>query len=295
MTDLSVRRANAFQVFGVVRDRIEACEPTSVVRLGDGEGAVLGYPQITSRASVNTYLKIWLRTTAVRTKNVVALSEECKAAVRDADVLGIPRPRQAAAHPNWRVVGEALDRFGLVQEHQMVTDTALHRLLQHALLMRPLIANAPFLGVISSRDVAEPIVRLFNVREVRWFGVRGALDEPGVVTTRHYPDGFEAMRETLEVPYRGARFLVGAGVFGKIYCHWIKARGGIAIDIGSIFDSWGKVGRVGHPVRSLDVYEDIPRISRHAAIERYNRLIDHFDLDVARAVPDQLPPLPEFW
>ena len=294
MMEPPTTRANAFQVFAAVHERIAAGEPTSVIRLGDGEGAVLGFPDITTRNHIDTYLRIWLRTTAVADRELLSLADACRATVRTADVVGVPRPKQAASHPYWRAVGQALAHFGLCG-NQLFTDTALHRLLQHALLLRPLIVDAPFLGLISSRDVADPIRELFGVREVRWYGVRGERDEPGTVTTPHYPDGFETLRETLTVPFRGARFLVGAGVFGKIYCHWIKARGGIAIDIGSIFDSWAKVGRVGHPVRSLDCYRDTPRISRHAAIERYNRLIDHFGLDVPRAVPNHLPPLPEYW
>ncbi len=178
------------------------------------KGPCLGIP-ITSRARVNAFLNMWLRTTAIADDKLLSLAEELKVAVADADVLGTPRPSQAARHPNYRAVGQALAAFNLVRENHIFTDAALHRLLQHALLMRPLIANAPFLGLISSRDVTQPIARIFNVREVRWFGVRGERDEPGTVTTRHYPDGFEAMRETLEVPYRGARFLVGAGSLAR--------------------------------------------------------------------------------
>ena len=36
-------------------------------------------------------------------------------------------------------------------------------------------------------------------------------------------------------------FLVGAGVLGKIYCDRIKARGGVALDVGSILDSWAMI------------------------------------------------------
>lgn len=99
----------------------------------------------------------------------------------------------------------------------------------------------------------------------------------------------------MTVPFPGALFLVGAGVFGKIYCHWIKARDGIAIDIGGQFDAWAGIGRGRHPVRSLDVYRDHPRISRAAAVERYNALLDHFGLDCPRANVANLPALPAAW
>ena len=42
----------------------------------------------------------------------------------------------------------------------------------------------------------------------------------------------------LEVPYRGAVFLVAGGLLGKIYCHRIRELGGIALDIGALADAW---------------------------------------------------------
>ena len=42
-------RLTAFQVFLYIRDSIRSRSPTSIIRLGDGEGAVLGYPRFTSR------------------------------------------------------------------------------------------------------------------------------------------------------------------------------------------------------------------------------------------------------
>ena len=212
-----------------------------------------------------------------------------------ADVVGLPRQKQAAAHRLWAVPAAALAAFGLVQRDTPLTHTALHRLLSHALLFRPLLADAPFLGLISCRDVGTQLQALFGVREVRWYGVRGERDEPGPVAKRHFPDGFDELRRTLTVPFPGALFLVGAGAFGKIYCHWIKDRGGIAIDIGGQFDAWAGVGRGRHAARSLDAYRAHPRISRAAAVERYNGLLDQFALDCPRASAANLPTLPASW
>ncbi len=258
----------------------------SVIRLGDGEGAIMGYPTITSRKHVDRSLRIWLRTTAVDDRDVLMLAEALKDAIRDADVLGIPRRKQIASnHWLWRAVPEALVALDLVAPTTLLTHTALHRLLQHALLYRALLRDMDFVGVISCRRVMQEMQELFGVGEVKWYGVRGELEETGEIETPHFPDGFEELRDTLHVPYRGALFLVGAGVFGKIYCHWIKQRGGIAIDVGSIFDSWAGVGRPGtveDPVRSLDVYREQPRIGRLEAVARYNALAERLGLDVPR-------------
>lgn len=288
MTELQPMRLNAFEVFLHVRDRMRRQVPTSMIRLGDGEGAVLGYPTITNRKDVNFLLLRWLRTTAIEETDVLHLVDDLKCAVRDADILGLPRKKQIDSFHLWKAVQESVEKFGLIGKTALLTHTAIHRLLSHALLYRPILENAQFLGIISCRPVAELLQREFNIANVRWHGVRGALNDPGDVETIHYPTGYRQLRETLEVPFRGALFLVGAGVFGKVYCQWIKERGGIALDIGSIFDSWAKVGRIGHPVRSLDVYREIERIERSDAVVRYNDLLDHFDLDIPR-----IPPPPE--
>ena len=291
-------RLNAFEAFAAIRRCVRDGRPMSVIRLGDGEGAVMGYPTVTDRKDVNRSLRIWLRTIDVPEGDVLRLAKELKRAIRNADVLGVPRDKQLASDLHlWQAVMDALERFQLVGPGAALTHTALHRLLQHGLLYRPLLEGVDFVGVISCRRVSDPLRELFGVAEVQWYGVRGELEDTGDIPTPHFPEGFEELRETLRVPYPGALFLVGAGVFGKIYCHWIKERGGIAVDIGSIFDSWAGEGRVGHPVRSLDVYRQLPRIGRLQAMQRYNALADEFGLDVPHGDPnaDYCRELPVEW
>jgi hypothetical protein len=56
---------------------------------------------------------------------------------------------------------------------------------------------------------------------------------------KHYPALFNLIPKWLdEQPAKGNVFLVGAGGLGKVYCNWIKQRGGVAIDMGSILDGW---------------------------------------------------------
>ena len=292
------RRLTAFEVFLHIRERMRSKSPTSVIRLGDGEGALLGYPTITNRQDVDRFLLIWLRTKAIPEEDVLALASALKQAVSNADIIGLPREKQIREGFHlWRAVQESVDALGLISPSTLETHTALHRLLQHALLYRPILQDSAFLGIISCRPIAESLQQLFNIDQVRWHGVQGELDATGPVETAHYPDGFQELRQTLTVPFPGAVFLVGAGAFGKVYCQWIKERGGIAIDIGSIFDSWANLGRVDRPARSLDVYRAIPSIKKLAAIERYNNLADELALDVPRADAraSYVRSLPEAW
>ena len=49
---------------------------------------------------------------------------------------------------------------------------------------------------------------------------------------------FEQLRLVLPRTTSRRVVLVSAGMLGKIYCHWIKQAGGVAIDIGSAADHW---------------------------------------------------------
>jgi hypothetical protein len=49
--------------------------------------------------------------------------------------------------------------------------------------------------------------------------------------------------------------LVGAGVVGKIYNIWFKRRGGVSLDIGSIFDLWAGRKTRGKD-RGIDVIDN---------------------------------------
>jgi hypothetical protein len=47
---------------------------------------------------------------------------------------------------------------------------------------------------------------------------------------------FPSIKERLNRDLRGKLVLVGAGLFGKVYCHVAKTNGAVAIDLGSVFD-----------------------------------------------------------
>ena len=43
-------------------------------------------------------------------------------------------------------------------------------------------------------------------------------------------------QQLVEAP--GMLYLVGGGLYGKLYCQLIQSQGGIALDLGSLFDAW---------------------------------------------------------
>jgi hypothetical protein len=92
-----------------------------------------------------------------------------------------------------------------------------------------------YCGVISARNLELPVKEAFNIERVELFEVPGCRIAPNGMNAKlsHYPERFNELKRALKVPLNGAPFLIGAGLFGKTYCHWIKERGGIALDVGS--------------------------------------------------------------
>ena len=122
--------------------------PMAVIRLGDGEGAVLGYPEITSRSDIDHMLTIWLRRKDVPDGEVLAVREHLRMAIEGADILGVPRPAQEGIHHRWAAVSKVVAKLELRAD---LTWTAVHRLMQLALLYRPLLRGQPFVGLVSCR------------------------------------------------------------------------------------------------------------------------------------------------
>lgn len=283
-------RKNAFEIFYILKRRIETAEPTSLIRLGDGEGTVLGYPELVSRKRLNSFFKIWYGNDELSEEDAKFHTQLLTQAIYSADIIGLPRAKQIRKSPNWAVVEESLLKRNLLQSSHHITDAAIHRYLTFCLQYRGLLSNLPFLGIISCRNLSKNIKDTFKISEVEQYLVRGESKFPGTHQQPHFPERFWELKKSLKVPFKGAVFLVGAGVLGKSYCQWIKERGGIAIDIGSICDAWASVpSRTKHPIHKLERYMEKPTVELEEACTRYNSLIVELGLDTAQVNPELLP------
>ena len=270
---MSRPHATVLEVLPTLQRHVAERVPLSLVRLGDGEGRLLGFPEIVDKAELDTSLRIWFGRADFGLDELAALAVELRAAVRTADVVGLPRPSQAG-QPEYRAVFDGIERFGLLAHAPLLTDAAIHRYLQIGLFYRELLKGLPFCGLVTCRDLAAAVGRVFRIGHVEQYLVPGEAQHPGPLPGEHYPARFRELRETLAVPFRGAVFLVGAGALGKIYCRWIKERGGIALDVGSICDAWADVGRLRKPCHGLQMYGEVPGpLSTAEAVRHYNRMI----------------------
>lgn len=282
MTIDKFRKLNCLDAYLELEKAVFLRKPFSLIRLGDGEGALMGYPHVTDREAIDRSFKVWFGHTSISDAEAMGIASGIRDAVRNSDLVGLPRKKQLERHPYYQSVYSAIEHYKL-NEKQMYTDSAIHRYLQFCLLFRKLLKGQEYLGVITPRAISQELRRAFGVEKVERFAIQGEARFSGDENTPHYPDAYNTIIQTITPPYKGAIFLVGAGGLGKIYCDIIKQRGGIAIDIGALFDAWSNVkSRLIHPSHSIDCYEEIPIISAEKAFERFNGLCDHFSLDTEK-------------
>ncbi|GGW92606.1 GT-D fold domain-containing protein [Alteromonas halophila] len=286
------QKSNVIEVCLKIEAALTNRQPLSVIRLGDREGGMLAYPELLGRSAVDRCYKDWFGHTDISDEASYSIAQQMRDAVRQADVVGVPRTKQTQLHPHYQAVFDAAEHYSLIKHGTMLTDAALHRYLQFTLLFRKLLWQRDVVGVVSPRDVADSLKRVFKIGAVEHYLVRGQSKYEGRSTLPHFPDRFAQLQEQLSVPYPGALFLVGAGGLGKIYCQWLKERGAVAIDIGAIFDAWSNVkSRLVHPCHSIDCYADVPTISLPQSVQRFNDLCDHFQLDTERLKAEAYPEL----
>ena len=281
----SLSRKHVLDVLSYILECVRKKKPMSLIRLGDGEGRFLGYPEFVRKEGsgdkvLDHSLRIGLGRTDFLESELHMLSLQIRNAVKDADIIGLPRVEQCNKHIAYQYVFDAINRFELLNTSQILCDAAIHRYLQFGLFYRNILQNKRFVGLITGRsDLGLIIKKNFNIGFVKSYLIPAEAIHPGGLEGEHFPDRYNSLRNELKIPFRGAVFLVGAGYLGKIYCHWIKEKGGIAIDIGSICDSWVNKGRLQNDIHKVKRYAVLSDVSIKDQVELYNRACHYFSIN----------------
>jgi hypothetical protein len=261
-TDISSAQVHEF--VALVRDRLSRQRPFSFVRLGDGEAACLPYePRLASFAGVDARERerIWWGApldASVRRRIYPRLAR----AIYDADCIGIP------------TLGRFLRELRLSRNDTLETSLTGRGLLSvlHCAEnwdeLRSSVAPPPLFSSCHLHQELELwncYGELFDgVKEVvlvscheglgdwmeQHFGVRAAghvllppdrVTGPFLTTTsqgQNLPAILDDAIVGLGEMVRNRLVLVGAGLLGKLLVSEACERGGVALDVGSIFDHW---------------------------------------------------------
>lgn len=240
-------------------DAVIERRPFSFIRLGDGEGALLSYLDTqealipVERALHNNLLgreiwDTWLGRPISRedVADLASLQTALTEAVRDADIVGVPRLADAARGISY------IEYHGCLRAHQFVrsirtrglTTVQMNVLLHQSGAYYELLSGLASISLITCHPGLAAAFEQFKPGlRVRTYLIPTQAGNQLVFgycshDKPHFPDVFNQMYEDLMIPDAGHVVLVAAGVFGKIYCNIIKQRGGIGLDIGAMADAF---------------------------------------------------------
>jgi hypothetical protein len=237
-------KLNYSQFYESLRARIKSRAPFSAIRIGDGEGIILGYPERTSRMKMDKRLDKWFGSGNMLDNEKIKFARDLRSACRNADMLGIPGMRHDKLNQDWRNVKRYITEFELSNETQEVfcMDCTIELQTNHK--FNELLAGIDRLYCISCRALNDKISAAFDIKIVETFLIppqntpyRTAKGMQ-IADTKHYPDLYYLALKWIEQRALNNLFFIGAGGLGKIYCDYVKKMGGMVLDVGSLFDGW---------------------------------------------------------
>jgi hypothetical protein len=234
-------RLGVSELLRIILAAVERRQGFSLIRLGCSEGIAMAWPDISTREELASHLFGWFGPQDFSDQDRDQIAQLARSSVLSADVIGLPTRAQMEKDIGYPRVFEAVELHDLQRHRPHKCDANIHWYLQFSGAIASIVRDRDFIGLIGCREIDQELMQTFNVASTRSYLVRGEEGYKGSVLEPHWPTGFSRIRDQLEVPYPGAIFLVGAGVLGKAYCEMVKQQGGVALDIGSLFDSWASV------------------------------------------------------
>jgi hypothetical protein len=250
--------------------RIRTGQPTSVIRIGDGEGRFLPYRAGSLDRQADDQAQVqrdpWWGAELIGPSQAQQLSAALVRIIGRADLLGIPPMSRLSAELAWPTALSHRDCRGLTAIFDLLLNQPprgavgscnLHADLDRWDLYGRLLADCKSVSLISCHDLTSFLRHKFGLTtrafyqipseyryRSRFSGQTAGHMQPDPVA-RIYPETFDTIMAQLD-PTPGEVHLVGAGFLGKFFCDQIRTKGGIAIDIGSQADRWANHATRGY-------------------------------------------------
>lgn len=258
--------ADLAQVEAMIGEAIAHRRPFSLMRFNDGEGCFLGTGEAEppKRAMIQ---RTWFGENPIPPSQLDAIAARTVDAFRDADILGVATHAEPGTLYHYGLTSAF--HHGIIRRETTLANAMIHNMLWRNGALKALLADQPFVGLVTGRNVREHVAREYGVGRVSQILVPAEAGHTFAdLAMPHFPDRFHEVERLIDPPHCGAVYLVGAGILGKIYCHIIKSRGGIALDLGSVFDLMAKMRtrdfmRAWRPGDPTELARDHPRLLRH--------------------------------
>ena len=252
-----------------ISSKIKAKIPMSLIRLGDGEGALLFWKKGMQNPHYQAHLQRHLGS-HINEGDILQLQNLVVRAIDNVDILGVRDDiinvefqqdlydhdpdtflagfkkvfplRNVEKGLNYHSAFRLAGLHDFVATHKFSKNTIfttawIHFELSAAHHLVSFMEGQKRIGLISSKpQLASAIESIFNIPVDFYHPPNDSpFVEGGPI---HFPDQFSKILKSLKVEERGQLFLVGAGLCGKVYCDQIKSLGGIGLDIGAVCDAW---------------------------------------------------------
>jgi hypothetical protein len=234
------RRTELLTIIRNAKTSLQEKKGFGLLRLGDGEGAILAQDAWDMREGLQKSVSIWFGNQEITKHDLRKFQYLLEDSIRGVDVIGLPRPSQISG----------LDRYAAVMNFMPInidvhntiwTDAAVHFYLQWSAVIGELMRLSDRVWIIGCREVAMDLQKITDSPVAQWL-VQGEARFPGSVITPHWPTGYEHIQEKIKSNTQpGDLVLIGAGILGKAYVHAACKNGAVALDIGSVIDGWAGV------------------------------------------------------
>lgn len=229
------------QVVAKVSHAVQKDIPFSLIRIGDGEGRILMYPDDISRHMLNRHLKFWFGHSKFLKEDLLAMRERLLLAIQSANIIGYsPKPKNEF----WKYATDYCSVFTRSRAWIDSTTINAHIDIWRGGLFGGLLTHAKKVCLITCREeVAVPFFNRFDPDGEWEESTLWAIPEESNTSKKEHdhPELFEEMVQRIHTNGEGWLYLVGGGILGKSYCHEAKLAGSVAVDIGSLFDAWAGV------------------------------------------------------
>lgn len=262
-----------------ISHQVKQGEPLSLIRLGDGEGLLLSMTAESPESDFK-YMASHLGPLGMNVEVVINLRDALVKAIQGSDIIGV---RDDIVNVNFQADFFSLPEVDFLAEfrkdfklrdaerrlnyHSSRRIASLHKCLGeidfHAQTqfcsawihydfhssgqIFDLLKQQQRIGLITCHSELKGLLKDLFELSVKHVEIPDMYrDMPGHPSPSGYISQLENVLTQQLVEHPGMVYIVGGGLYGKLYCNLIKSQGGIAIDLGSLFDAW-----LGIPSRRL--------------------------------------------
>ena len=233
--------------------------PYSMVRLNDGEGAVIflsledeaRYQALYRRNRRDFHVGFWFGDTATMADpDFLRAMMDFNNSLESADAIGAFHPHSLTGEYRWGGIRNVPGIFNVVRKLEGLATTVepgrinlCHPQLNQQFLfeghLERILSTQTRLGLVAPHPaLPDALKKRFGLSEVRFHKTPGEALLKSGAEREAFGSWHGRLCAELRDAEPGLLYLVGAGVQAKIYCDLIKRAGGIALDVGAVPDIW---------------------------------------------------------